>query len=427
MVARKNADAAFKLLSPLENTRAGDADFDYWLGVSAFESNRLERAVIAFERTLLTNPDFDSARLELGRTYLRMGSLDLAEQEFKRLEPRTTTPAGKQAIAAYLDQVAKQKNRQKLAFNRYLEFGAGHDTNISSTTGDFTNAIRASFGLNGILPTGNSIKRGERFGAFNGGGDIVWRYREDRSLFASVGARLRGHRNAGEFNYGLVDAGVSHEFRHDTNAWSLGAFAQLFRQDGAFTDSIANTRIINDRNSGGVTADWRREIADQTLLTVAAQGAAYRYRSNPTQDTDQATLSATVTASPQALVGGTLGISAFAGRDRAKRPLVPGTETDVSRRNLGVRLFAQSDPRLLVSGMLSLGWSQRRDDAAFARATLTEFGRDRLLDATARLTWRFADQWSLSPYVTVIRNQSNIALYNFNKTEGGLLLRFELN
>ena len=427
MVARKNADAAFKLLSPLENTRAGDADFDYWLGVSAFESNRLERAVIAFERTLLTNPDFDSARLELGRTYLRMGSLDLAEQEFKRLEPRATTPAGKQAIAAYLDQVAKQKNKQKLAFNRYLEIGAGHDTNISSTTGDFTNAIRASFGLNGILPTGNSIKRGERFGAFNGGGDIVWRYREDRSLFASVGARLRGHRNAGEFNYGLLDAGISHEFRHDTNAWSLGAFAQLFRQDGAFTDSIANTRIINDRNSGGVTADWRREIADQTLLTVAAQGAAYRYRSNPTQDTDQATLSATVTASPQALVGGTLGISAFAGRDRAKRPLVPGTETDVSRRNLGVRLFAQSDPRLLVSGMLSLGWSQRRDDAAFARATIVEFGRDRLLDATARLTWRFADQWSLSPYVTVIRNQSNIALYNFNKTEGGLLLRFELN
>ena len=265
MVARKNADAAFKLLSPLENTRAGDADFDYWLGVSAFESNRLERAVIAFERTLLTNPDFDSARLELGRTYLRMGSLDLAEQEFKRLEPRTTTPAGKQAITTYLDQVAKQKNRQKLAFNRYLEFGAGHDTNISSTTGDFTNAIRASFGLNGILPTGNSIKRGERFGAFNGGGDIVWRYREDRSLFASVGARLRGHRNAGEFNYGLVDAGVSHEFRHDTNAWSLGAFAQLFRQDGAFTDSIANTRIINDRNSGGVTADWRREIAEISL------------------------------------------------------------------------------------------------------------------------------------------------------------------
>ena len=53
--------------------------------------------------------------------------------------------------------------------------------------------------------------------------------------------------------------------------------------------------------------------------------------------------------------------------------------------------------------------------------------RDHRLDATARLTWRFADQWSLSPYVTVIRTQSNIALYNFNKTEGGLLLRFELN
>jgi Tfp pilus assembly protein PilF len=47
--------------------------------------------VIALERVLVRNPDFDSARLELGRAYLRMGSLDLAAQEFTRLLARAPT------------------------------------------------------------------------------------------------------------------------------------------------------------------------------------------------------------------------------------------------------------------------------------------------------------------------------------------------
>ncbi len=426
LIEQKKAAEAFQKLSALEGARAGEPAFDYWLAVAAFEAGRLERAAIALERALMVDPDFDSARMELGRTYLRMGSLDLAEQEFRRLLPRTQNAEGKQMIDAYLAEIARLKDRQKFAKSGFIEVGAGHDTNLSSTTGSFSDAIRASFGLSGILPSGNSIKRSDNFGAVNGGGEFVWRYREDRTFFATASARLRSYKDYKDFNYGLVDVAVGHEVRYGTKALSYVAFGQMFRQDGAFVDTIANTKIANDRNSGGASIDWRTEIASNAQLTLGAQGSVYRYRSNPTQDTDQGTVSATITMQPEALYGSTLGVSAFGGKDRAKRPLIANTSTDVSRRNLGVRFFAQTDQRNPLSATASIGYSQRRDDSSFARATLVEFGRDKLLDANLRLTWRIADAFSVIPYAAYVRNQSNISLYNFNKTEGGIMIRFDV-
>src|SRR6185436_3637096 len=74
LLDNRDATAAYALLFPLAATHAGEVEFDYWFGVSALESDHLEIAALAFERVLDRNPDFHSARLELGRTYLRMGA-----------------------------------------------------------------------------------------------------------------------------------------------------------------------------------------------------------------------------------------------------------------------------------------------------------------------------------------------------------------
>jgi tetratricopeptide (TPR) repeat protein len=425
LIEQKRAAAAFAKLAPLEGQRAGEVQFDYWLGVAALEAGRLERAAIAFERALVVDPDFDSARLELGRTYLRMGSLDLAEQEFRRLEPRTPTPQGKQLLASFLTEIARLKSRQKFAASGFVELGGGRDNNISSTTADFTSAINNSFGLTGILPTGNSIKRSDTFAALATGGEAVWRYKEDRTFFVTAGARLRDYREFDDFRYSLVDIAVGHEIRFGTKALAYGAFGQMFRQNGAFLDPITGARIKNDRNSGGLSVDWRMEVASNVALTLGAQGSLYRYKSNPTQDTDQFTLSATVTGSPQNWHGSTLGLGIYSGVDRAKRPLLAGAATDVGRRNIGMRAFAQTDPKEALSAMIAVGFAERRDDDAFARASKVEYGRDRLLDVGIRATWRFAEQWSLVPYVSYVQNRSNIALYDFNKTEGGISVRYD--
>src|SRR5688572_19780250 len=80
------AAEAFKLLAPLEPQRAGEIDFDYTLGIAALDSGHPDRATIAFERVLATNPDFVGARVDLGRAYFAMGSDDLARAEFETVQ-----------------------------------------------------------------------------------------------------------------------------------------------------------------------------------------------------------------------------------------------------------------------------------------------------------------------------------------------------
>ncbi len=430
--ARKMIDAkqyrqAYTLLAAKEMDRAGEPDFDYWLGVAAYESDHLERAAMAFERALTVNPDFDSARMELARTLFLMGSLDLAEQEFHRLQARTPSTEGKAAIEQYLTEIARLKAKQKLSFNGYVELGAGRDNNITSSTRDFSQAVFSSFGFPGIVATGNSIRRSANFGALNGGVDMVNRYQEDRTFFASASLRTRGYRDFPGYNLGLLDATIGHEFRNADVVWQTTAFGQQFLQAGAKPDISNPVATSNDRRSGGLGFEVRKRMNGTLQLASGVQLTAFRYKDNVTQDTDQATVSLTALVTPANWPGGLFSLAGFYSSDRAKRPLNSLGGTDVSRKTAGVRLSAQSDPEKALSWLASAGWTQRSDDKDFARALLVAKGRDDLFDFTLRFSWRIGRGFSLQPYLTYLDNRSNIALYEFRKTEGGLMLRYDFN
>jgi hypothetical protein len=154
---------------------------------------------------LVRDPLFDSARLELARTYLRMGALDLAAQEFERLQARSPTPEGRKVLDEYLAEIARLKTRQRYGFGGFIEAGGGRDTNISSSTSDFANSILGAFGLAGIVPTGNSLRRADNFAALNAGVDGYYRLAEDRTLYGAASIRWRGYQEFGDYDYLLYD------------------------------------------------------------------------------------------------------------------------------------------------------------------------------------------------------------------------------
>ncbi|HEY4637474.1 MAG TPA: hypothetical protein VIH23_04345, partial [Burkholderiales bacterium] len=57
LLQRNDAQAAYKLLLPLEPQRAGDPEYDYLLGIAALDAGEPERAVFALERVLALQPD----------------------------------------------------------------------------------------------------------------------------------------------------------------------------------------------------------------------------------------------------------------------------------------------------------------------------------------------------------------------------------
>ncbi|MBL8517771.1 MAG: tetratricopeptide repeat protein [Betaproteobacteria bacterium] len=425
LIEAKQFSQAYALLAPLENARAGDAQFDYWLGVAALETDQLERAASAFERALLRQPDFDSARLELGRVYLRMGALDLAEHEFRRLLDRAPTPEGRKLLEDYLAAIQKAKAKQRFSLKGYLEAGGGRDNNLTSTTRDFTNAIENSFGIPGITPTGNSIRRSAAFASAATGMDAVWRQSESGTLFAGADLRWRGYREFDDFDYLLADLNLGYQARRGELTYTAIAFGQSFRQDGAFVETLGADRVKNNRNTAGLQFEVRRDITATSQLAVGLGLSSFRYPSNAGQDTDQLLMGVTWVHRPSFWRGTTLATNINYTVDEAKRPLNEFSSTEASRHATAVRVTLSGDPAQQLNWSASLGYTVRIDDDRFARSTLVSIGRDELLEFSLRGAWRLSEGWSVQPYLAILRNRSNIALYAFDKVEGGVSVRRE--
>lgn len=425
LVRQGRAEQAYLRLEPLEAGRAGDIDFDYLLGVAALDAGRYDRAVIAFERVLATSPGFNSARFDLGRAYFAMGADDLAKQEFERLLQARPTAEGERAIRDFLDAIEQRRKGPRRRVTAYLEVGGGHDSNLSSTTPDFTNAINAAFSLPNVLPTGNSVLHSSPFGAVSGGVGASLPIPRGLEIVASLDARARHYQRNSEFDYSLLDGSLGVAWKREAASVQLSALGQAFRQDGATPAPMEGERPTSDRNATGANLEWRQAIDKGYEVFAVGQYLRLRYPTNAVQDTDQAYANLGLVHAFQGRWPGLVLVSAFYSRDRAKRPLDPEMPAvDVGRHSVGARGYAQCG---LPSGAYAyaLGsYSRRTDDSAGARAATVEIGRDRLLEASAGLVYP-RGPWSLRASVSYVKNKSNIALYEFDKTEGGLGVRYE--
>lgn len=429
MLKKGQAAEAFALLEPLESTRAGEVDYDYLLGVAAYDSSRYDRAVVAFERALVASPGFFSARFDLARTYFALGADDLAQQEFTRLLAANPTPEGVKAIQSHLDAIERRRKGPERRFRAYLEAGGGHDSNLSSTTPDFTTSIGSAFGIPGVIPTGNSILRSSPFSAFGAGVSGGLPVANGFELVGSLDLKARNYSRYSEFDYTLVDAQFGAAWSRERTSVQLTAVVQSFRQDGAAPVPLDNSEPpLSDRNATGGNLEARHAFGNGYEMFGIGQLMRLRYPSNPTQDTDQAYVSVGVLRTMGGWWPGLWLANAFYSKDRAKYgadDLYQGQPViDVGRHTAGLRAYLQRDFGRGAYAYLLASWSRRTDDAAYARATTIEIGRDNLYEITLGgvCPWK---RWSLRPGVTFLRNESNIELYSFKRIEGSLMVRYE--
>ena len=424
LVEQKRAAEAYALLEPSENTLAGLVEFDYWFGVAALDSGKLDRAVIAFERVLIVQPDFASARLDLARTYFAMGNMDLAKQEFERLLTQNPNAAGRKAITEYLEEIERRARRKLTSLTGFLEVGGGYDNNLTSATANFTDAVFSSFGINNILPTGNSIRRSAPFGNAAGGIDFERALGNGYSFAADADAKLRRYGRYSAFDN--LSGGGHIGFKKKSEGLVLRAdlLGQWLRQDGAVPITPGSPTLNNNRNITGFRLDAQYAPVEQRLYTGQCLYSRFRYPTNNVQDTNQALCSVTWIGEWSAPRSRLLALSLFGGKDKAVRPLNSATpDVDVSRTQYGARAFTQWGLTDTLDANLMLGYSVRRDDRAKARAELIDIGRDKTFEAATGVTWRFAAPWSVRAMVNYTRNDSNINLYDFTRTEVSLTLR----
>jgi tetratricopeptide (TPR) repeat protein len=137
LLAAGNAKQAYAELAPLAREMAGNAEFDYLLGVAALDSGRIDEAIVAFERVLALIPQHAGAQMDLARAYYALGSYDLAEAAFIRLREANPPRPTLAAINRYLEAVKERRHEATPGFKGYGELAIGYDSNLTGVPSDF--------------------------------------------------------------------------------------------------------------------------------------------------------------------------------------------------------------------------------------------------------------------------------------------------
>ena len=423
LLSQGNPAGAYGVLAPLEARLAGQADFDYLLGVAALDSGKLEDAIIAFERVLAVAPNHAGAQMDLARAYYAAGSFDLAEAAFLKLRAANPPATAQAAIERYLEAIRERRQQTRAGWTSFGELGLGYDSNLTGVPTDFGAAAFQAFNLSGIEPTGNSVRRKAAFAQGAAGAEYSRPLSRGWSLFAGGDLRGRLYRKESDFDSyaGEVHAGAA--LNDGPNQWRTAASLLAYRQEG---DAPGDPKPTNDRNMGGVAVDYRHAIDTRTQLGLGLQLNAVRFPENEIEDFDQLYLSAAWLKSFERAGLPLLYVTAFVTEDRARNKFADGV-TDKSKNLAGVRTYFQYSLAPKVQLFNALGLVARRDKDAFARSTQVEKGRDSYMEAAFGVAWQFRDGCTLRAQYAYSGNRSNIDIYDFNRHESSSVIRCDMS
>ncbi|MBL8512226.1 MAG: tetratricopeptide repeat protein [Betaproteobacteria bacterium] len=416
-----NPKQAYVLLSAKQAELSGDVEFDYLLGVAALDSGKFDEAIIAFERVLAVNPRNAGAQLDLARAYFLTGSLDLSEATFVSLRASNPPPAAEATIAKYLEAIASRRKAKRRALYAWNETSLGFDSNITGVPNDFTSAVASAFNLSGVNPTGNSVKRRAPYLGAALGADVVLPFADSWNALLGAEVRGRAYRKQAAFNslYGEAYGGLG--WMSGAQQWRFTASGSRYSQDGL---APGDPRPTNDRKSGLLTLDYRYALSPGQQVNAAVSGVATRFLANEVEDFDSVLLSLgwlkAFAGKGQPLVQ----LSGFYSRDEAKNLLADGV-TDKSKRVSGLRGYGQVSVSEKLSIFNSLGYTLRRDQSRFARATEVEIGRDKLADVTLGVNLQFQPKCNMRAQWSFAKNNSNIAIYDYSRHEVSSNIRCE--
>ncbi len=412
-LAAGNPKQAYMMLIAEQDKFGGDVEFDCLLGVAALDSGKVDDAIIAFERVLAKNPKNAGAQLDLGRAYFTAGSFDLAEATFLVLRRSNPPPNAMLAINRYLDAINARKKKSARSITAWGETSLGYDTNLTGVPNDFSAAVASSFNLIGIDPTGNSIKRKAPYLGAAIGADVEQPLGRNWSALLTGELRGRAYRKESDFNslFGELRGGAG---------WTGGDHQLRLLVGGSYFSQKAQApgepKPTNDRRGASVSADYRLALSQNQQINVGLTGAQTRFPKNDIEDINSIVISGGWAKTFEGRGAPIVQLSGFFGNDKAERKLADDT-ADKSKRVGGLRAFAQYSLTEKLALFNSTGYTLRNDQSAFARATEVEFGRDKLFDTTLGVNWRFKPSCTMRAQWFFSKNQSNIAIYDYTRSE----------
>lgn len=394
----KAADS-YALLSDHEAELAGTPEFDYLFGIAALDARRPKEAVFALERVVADQPGFLGARMDLARAQLELGQRSLAREQFRYLLTQDPPEETRVVILRYLDSIGQRDIHVSARWSALGQVGAGYDSNANGSTSE------QSF-LGFTLDPHNVATRSS-FGEMSLNGNNVLSFGPTFGIVSNLDLMHRANTDASFVDQTVSSLASTAVWLHGEYRFSGGLDGYLGWLDGSDHERGANLNLGAARQFGSNY---------EGAVSLRAGSLEYRDEGLRILDTDRYLAGFSLTrfniGERGARVGGTLLI----GTDDVKHAGSP-----YGNDRYGLRVFGSMAVRPNTVAYAELSEMSTSYNGSF-------FGSNRddnqlALTLAADLQDFPARRWTLTPRLRYMKNDSNIALYEYDRFEAVVYLR----
>ena len=400
----KAYDYALKEITDFEGT----PKFDYYYAIAAIDSGHANEGVFALERVLLLDPDNYAARLELARGYFILEEYARARQEFETVLTASPPKDVTSSVNLYLDAITIKEGRYKTTQTAFVEFGFGSDSNVNSgpTIDSF------DIGIFSVVLDADSQEQDDTFSELKLGYNVSSPILPGTLYFLSLNADLHNNDDNSQYNTQAYTLDTGLKFHQGKNVITLNAFAQ-------------QVQLNHDdyRTLTGLNSSWLNNLSQKSSLQLYLQLSNQDYNQQSTSDASTVLLGGSYSQKFSVNYAPVLIAGLYLAQDDPKSntdAARESTERDYFGVNLGA-MFGLSDK---LSAQLSL----RYQDTKYGMLSwfTGKTRRDDHFTQTLNFIWRLDRHWALSAKASVIKNSSNVELFEYDRTVLSTNLRYKL-
>lgn len=409
LVEQGRVERAYQLAEEHRAELEGRTRFDFYYGVAAIQTGHVAEGVFALERVLMRRPGLDRARLELARGYFLLGEDRRAREEFRSVMGGRPPESIKATIDRYLEAIRRRSHRYETVTTAYVELVGGWDSNVNSATDADSVDLPSDF-LRLTLDEDRQ-EQGDAFGRMAAGARVRRPLTPHQGVFGGIDVQGRHYAEENDFNRGKAAGRVGWRWSGDAARLRLTVRGSRFFVDReAYRDRI------------GAGADLRYAFTEPTAATAFAGMDWLDHPDQPIRDARLWTAGLGLDHLFRGPYRPAVSLQAFGGREMADK------DSDAARAIAERDLYgARLDLRFVVHPRwrVELGGRVRRSDYAAEHPLFQETRRETYHQADLSLTWQLTRHWRIGPQVRYSANEADLAIYDYERTQAWLRLRYD--
>ena len=227
---------------------------------------------------------------------------------------------------------------------------------------------------------------------------------------ASITGDWRVNQEESEFDTAVYNGNAGVQFLHAQDAYNLGLIVQQFNLDGE-----------DYRQLIGLNTNWRRHLTQLSTLQAFVQFTQQEYDDQPTRNADTLTLGAGYTKRFNTVLRPVLFGNVYFAQDAAENELSKAiAERDYFGLRAGAIISTSSKTSLQFSASFQ---NSEYGDVDFSSGLVRD---EDFIYTSVDFTWLLNRHWSLLSNLSYSKNASNVDVYQYDRAQLGINLRYEM-